>query len=58
MMSVIYPQFVRPIPSMSVVEFQLDQDKGKLTTGFPIARGSTLYSKPVNGVPVQISHLL
>lgn len=51
MMSVIYPQFVRPIPSMAVVEFQLDQDKGKLTTGFPIARGSTLYSKPVAGVP-------
>ena len=51
MMSVVYPQFVRPIPSMSVVEFQLDQDQGKLTTGFPIDRGSTLYSKPVNGVP-------
>ena len=51
MMSVIYPQFVRPIPSMAVVEFQLDQDKGKLTTEFPIARGSTLYSKPINGVP-------
>ena len=28
-MSVIYPQFVRPIPSMSIVEFQLDQDKGQ-----------------------------
>jgi len=51
LMSVVYPQFVRPIPSMSIVEFQLDQDKGKVTTGFPIARGSTLYSRPVNGVP-------
>ena len=51
LMSVIYPQFVRPIPSMSIVEFQLDQDKGKVTTGFPIARGSTLYSRPVNGIP-------
>src|ERR1019366_1714750 len=47
----VYPQFVRPIPSMSIVEFQLDQDKGKVTTGFPIARGSTLYSRPVNGIP-------
>src|SRR5271165_3789923 len=51
LMSVVYPQFVRPIPSMSIVEFQLDQDKGKVTTGFPIARGSMLYSRPVNGVP-------
>jgi len=51
MLGVIYPQYVRPIPSMSIVEFQPDQDKGKLTTGFPIERGATLYSKPVNGVP-------
>jgi type VI secretion system protein ImpG len=46
MMSVIYPQFVRPIPSMSIVEFQLD---GKITTGYPIPRNSTLSSKPVQG---------
>lgn len=51
MLGVVYPQFVRPIPSMSVVEFQLDQEKGKLTTGLKVERGSTLYSKPVNGVP-------
>src|ERR1700722_9875311 len=51
LMSVVYPQFVRPIPSMSIVEFQLDPDKGKVSTGFPIARGSTLYSRPVNGIP-------
>jgi len=51
MLGVVYPQFVRPIPSMSVVEFQFDQDKGKLMTGFSIDRGSILYSKPVNGVP-------
>ncbi len=51
MLSVVYPQFVRPIPSMTIVEFQPDQEKGKLTTGFPIERGSTLYSKAVQGVP-------
>jgi type VI secretion system protein ImpG len=51
MMGVVYPQFVRPIPSMSIVAFQFDHDRGKLMTGFPIARGSTLYSRPVYGVP-------
>src|ERR1700753_801945 len=51
MMSVIYPQFVRPIPSMSVVEFQLDEHRGKLTPVFHSARNSILYSRPVNGVP-------
>ena len=51
LLSVVYPQLVRPIPSMSVVEFQLDPDKGKLTSGMKIERNSLLYSKPVGGVP-------
>jgi len=51
LLTVVYPQLVRPIPSMSVVEFQLDADKGKLTTGMKIARNSPLYSKPIGGVP-------
>ena len=36
---------------MSVVEFQLDPEKGKLTSGLKIDRHSPLYSKPVSGVP-------
>src|ERR1700761_4089850 len=51
LLTVVYPQLVRPIPSMSVVEFQPDPEKGKLTTGLPIPRNSVLYSRPVGGVP-------
>jgi type VI secretion system protein ImpG len=51
LLSVIYPQLVRPIPSMTVVEFQLDPEKGKLTSGMRIDRNSQLYSKPIGGVP-------
>jgi type VI secretion system protein ImpG len=51
LLSVVYPQLVRPIPSMSVVEFQLDQEKGKLASGMKIERNSQLYSKPISGVP-------
>jgi type VI secretion system protein ImpG len=51
LLSVVYPQLVRPIPSMSVVEFQLDPEKGKLTSGLRIERGSQLFSKPISGVP-------
>jgi type VI secretion system protein ImpG len=51
LLSVVYPQLVRPIPSMSVVEFQLDPDKGKLTSGMKIERNSQLYSKPISGIP-------
>jgi len=51
LLSVVYPQLVRPIPSMSVVEFQLDPEKGKLASGMKIERNSQLYSKPISGVP-------
>src|SRR4051812_20514308 len=51
LLSVVYPQLVRPIPSMSVVEFQLDPEKGKLTSGLRIDRNSHLFSNPISGVP-------
>lgn len=51
LLSIVYPQMVRPIPSMSVAEFQLDPDKGKLTSGMKIDRGTPLHSKPISGIP-------
>jgi type VI secretion system protein ImpG len=49
LLDVAYPQFTRPIPSMSLVEFHLDPEQGKLTTGYPIPRATSLYSRPVAG---------
>src|SRR3984893_7858054 len=51
LLSIVYPQLVRPLPSMSVVEFQLDSEKGKLTSGLKIDRGSSLFSKQISGIP-------
>jgi type VI secretion system protein ImpG len=51
LLTVLYPQLVRPIPSMSVVEFQLDSEKGKLSSSIPIQRNSLLQSRPVQGNP-------
>jgi type VI secretion system protein ImpG len=51
LLNVVYPHFIRPIPSMSVVQFQLDVEQGKLTTGWPIQKDTMLYSQPVGGVP-------
>ena len=51
LLSVLYPHYLRPLPSMSVVEFDLDPAQGNLSAGLPIPRGSVLYSPPVNGVP-------
>jgi len=51
LISVLYPYYLRPIPSASVVQFHLDPDQGKLMTGLPVPRGSLLYSPPVQGTP-------
>jgi type VI secretion system protein ImpG len=51
LLNIVYPHYVRPLPAMSLVEFQLDPEQGKLTTGYKIPQNSLLYSRPVGGVP-------
>ena len=51
LLSVLYPQYLSPVPSMSVVQFHLDPEQGKLTSGLTISRQTPLSSAPVNGVP-------
>jgi type VI secretion system protein ImpG len=51
LLNILYPHFLRPIPSMTVARFRLDPEQGKLTTGLSIPRDSILYSRPVDGVP-------
>jgi type VI secretion system protein ImpG len=51
LLEVVYPHFVRPLPAMSLVQFHLDREQGKLTSGFPIPRSTLLYSRPVGGTP-------
>jgi type VI secretion system protein ImpG len=50
-LGIVYPHFIQPIPSMSIVEFELDPTKGKLDQGLLVPAGSILYSRPVQGVP-------
>src|SRR3972149_6328401 len=50
-LGVLYPHYLAPVPSMSIVQFVLDPDQGKLTTGPPIKRTAPLYSQPRGGVP-------
>ena len=50
LLQVLYPQLTAPIPSLSVVKFA--PLLGNLPAcGHRIARGTPLYSKPVNGIP-------
>lgn len=51
LLNVLYPHYIRPVPAMSMVQFHLDPEQGKLSTGFHVPRDSILLSKPVSGVP-------
>ena len=48
-LNVLYPHYLAPIPSMAIVRFA--PKEGTLTAGFPIPRGTGLYSKPIQGTP-------
>jgi len=51
LLNVLYPHYLAPIPAMSIVQFVLDPDQGKLTSGYVIPRQATVYSQPVDGSP-------
>ncbi len=48
LLGVVNPNYVRPVPSMSIVQFEQDP---KLSNGFPLPRGTIINSRPVGGVP-------
>ncbi len=47
LLNVLYPHYLAPIPSMSVVQFSIDPAQGRQTSGSLIGPGTVLYSKPV-----------
>ncbi len=49
LLNVLYPHYLAPVPSMSVVQFAVDPDQAKLTAGYHIPRETALYSPPVVG---------
>jgi type VI secretion system protein ImpG len=49
LLGVLYPHYLAPIPSMAIVEFELDPEQGQLTGGHLIDRGAVLFSRAVNG---------
>ena len=51
LLSILYPHYIRPIPSMSIVQFHVDPEQGKTPGGIKIPRLTPMFSKPVGGVP-------
>ena len=52
LLSILYPHYIRPIPSMSIVEMHLDLESGAAAPQ-NVPRGAVLNSRPVSGVPCQ-----
>ncbi len=48
-LNVLYPHYLAPIPSMSIVQFS--PERANLTTGYALPRETSLYSNPVQGTP-------
>jgi type VI secretion system protein ImpG len=50
LLGVLYPHFLAPVPSATVVQFSLDPQGAQARDGTVIERGSPLYARPVEGV--------
>ncbi len=53
LLSILYPHYIRPTPSMTIVEMHLDAEAGGVASPQEVPRGSGLNSRPVGGVPCQ-----
>ena len=52
LLNIVYPHYIRPIPSLSIVRFDpIAQNISE--TGYRVKKGTSLFSKPVKGVPCQ-----
>lgn len=51
LLGTLYPHFLAPLPSMSIVQLALDRSQADLTTGHRVERGTTIETERVDGEP-------
>ncbi len=51
LLSVLYPHYLAPVPSMAVAQFVVDPTRSAMPDGFPIERHSYLRTQPINELP-------
>jgi type VI secretion system protein ImpG len=49
MLGILYPHYLAPLPSVSIVQFELDKTQVELTAGYKIAQGAALETEAVRG---------
>src|SRR5262245_22417420 len=47
LLGILYPHYLAPIPSLAIVQFELDPGRAQLPNGFLIERHSKLHTQPV-----------
>lgn len=51
MLEVLYPHFLRPVPSMTIARFDPDPKQGKLEAGHVVPRGTPLFVQTADNIP-------
>lgn len=51
LLDLLYPHYLRPTPSMSIVEMQLDAKQAALVAGHAVPRGTSIDTEPADGEP-------
>jgi type VI secretion system protein ImpG len=49
LLNVLYPHYLQPVPSMAVARFEVDPERGKLTTGYEVPRHTRLFAQSGEG---------
>lgn len=49
LLNVLHPHYLKPVPSMTVARFEVDPDRGKLTTGHLVPKHTPLFAESPNG---------
>jgi type VI secretion system protein ImpG len=50
LLGVLYPHLVNPLPPAAIAKFDVDPDRGKLTTGFTLAKHTPVFAQTSQGL--------
>lgn len=53
MLQVLYPHYLAPVPSMAIVQLELEPGQAALVDGYAVKRGARIETEPVDGEPCQ-----
>jgi type VI secretion system protein ImpG len=51
LLGVLYPNYLSPLPSAAIAQFQIDRSQRELAGGYRIPRGSAVETEPIDGQP-------